>query len=91
MLQRKKFGWSRDEARGFVEELALVADRVKPAQAVDVIKADPSDNRLLECAAAARSDYLVTGDKHLLQLGRYGQSKIVTPAEFIEVMQGRGR
>ena len=39
------------------------------------------------------SDYLVSGDKHLLKLGQYQGIKIVSPADFIQ-MQGqneRGR
>jgi hypothetical protein len=33
---------------------------------VHVVQADADDGAILECAAAARSDFLVTGDKHLL-------------------------
>ncbi len=43
-----------------------------PTQTLDVIKEDPDDNRILECAAAAKSDYIVTDDKDLLRLGKYG-------------------
>ncbi len=42
--------------------------------------------RLLECALAARADYLVTGDKeHLLPLRSIGRTQIVTPAAFLEL------
>jgi hypothetical protein len=33
---------------------------------VDVVKNDPNDNRVLECAVAAGSQFIVTGDNHLL-------------------------
>jgi predicted nucleic acid-binding protein len=32
----------------------------------------------------------VSGDKHLLKVGQYQGVKIVTPADFIEVMTERG-
>jgi predicted nucleic acid-binding protein len=35
------------------------------------VKADPDDDKIVECAAAARSDYIVTGDKHLLKLRKW--------------------
>ena len=58
---------------------------------MDVVKEDPTDNRIIECAAASGSEYLVTGDKHLLKVGQYQSVKIVTPAEFIEIQaQGAG-
>jgi len=42
----------------------------------------------LECAAANGSEYLVTGDKHLLKLRQFQGMKIVPPAICIEI-QGR--
>ena len=39
-----------------------VARTVNPAVRLDVIKEDPDDNRILECASAEGSDYIVSGD-----------------------------
>jgi len=49
-----------------------------------VIKEDPPDNRIVECVLTARAHYIVTGDKHLLKLGRYEKTKIVTAKEFLD-------
>lgn len=50
--------------------------------------ANADDNRILECAAAARSEFLVTGDKeHLLPLGSYHGTKIVTPAQYLDLLK----
>jgi len=53
------------------------------------VKDDPDDDKIVECAATAGSDYLVTGDRHILKLGSHGKTKIVRPAEFPAVAQGR--
>jgi len=46
------------------------------------VTSDPNDNIFLECAEAARADYLVTGNlKHFPRFWR--NTKIVTPREFI--------
>ena len=58
---------------------------------LDVIKEDREDNRILECASAVGSDYIVTGDEDLLRLGRYESIRIVTPSDFFVVAQRRGR
>jgi len=41
------------------------------------------DLKLLECAQEANATYLVTGDKDLLMLGKFGRSLIMTPFHFI--------
>ncbi|MBV9036824.1 MAG: putative toxin-antitoxin system toxin component, PIN family [Acidobacteriaceae bacterium] len=87
VLQREKFGWSAAEVKYALGRIVETAELVEPRQTVNVIKDDPDDNRILECAVAARSDYLVTGDKHLLKLGQFGHTKIMKPADFLNMMR----
>lgn len=63
----------------------MFAQYVVDPDAVDVITADPDDNRILE--AAAGSDYIVSGDHHLLDLGRFRNIPVVRVAEFIEMFE----
>jgi uncharacterized protein len=42
---------------------------------LNVVKEDPDDDRILECAAEAKSDFIVSEDKHLLRLGHFGDAK----------------
>jgi len=45
---------------------------------------DPADNIFLECADAARADYLVTGNqKHFPRFWK--KTKLVTPREFVSL------
>ena len=44
---------------------------------------DPSDNRFLECAEAARADYLVTGNKRHFP-NAWRQTPVVNARELIE-------
>jgi len=58
---------------------------VKPTTTVTVIKLDDPDNRLLECADAAKADYLVTGNtKHFPKTFR--GTAVVTPKQFIDLI-----
>jgi len=45
---------------------------------------DPKDNFLLALAKEGKADYLLTGDKDLLDLKKFGKTKIKTIANFIE-------
>lgn len=51
--------------------------------AVHIIKDDPDDDKFLACALAARAEYIVSGDQHLLSLGSYKSISIVTVKEFL--------
>jgi hypothetical protein len=64
--------------------LAEVSTLVKPARRVQVLRDDP-DNRILECAAAARADLIVTGDEALLALGEHAGVRIVRLAEYLRM------
>jgi putative PIN family toxin of toxin-antitoxin system len=56
---------------------------VVPARRMDVTS-DPDDNMFLECADAARADYLVTGNqKHFPRFWK--KTKIITTQEFISL------
>jgi uncharacterized protein len=65
---RDKFRWSEEAVALAKDRLADFTKTIQPGQAVKLAEADPTDNRILECALAAKSDYIVTGDNHLLKL-----------------------
>jgi putative PIN family toxin of toxin-antitoxin system len=54
---------------------------------VSGVATHPEDDLVLAAAASARADYLVTGDHQLQKLGSYRGVKIVSPAEFLEVLR----
>jgi len=68
------------------EALALVLEAaariVHPIERVTGVCRDPSDHRVLACALAAKSDYLVSGDADLLELKTFRGIKIVKPKDF---------
>ena len=85
VLRRAKFGFTAQMVQTVVSELTAVSDWVVPEKHHDLIAADPADNEVLDCAVAAEADYIVTGDSHLLRLGKCGEVGIVTPEAFIRV------
>jgi putative PIN family toxin of toxin-antitoxin system len=83
----RKFGATADdldEARAIIQEAART---VTPTVQLDVIKEDPPDNRILECAVTAGSNYIVTADKDLLRLGHYDAIQIVTVSELVDTLE----
>lgn len=45
---------------------------------------DPKDNKFLSLALDSNADFLVTGDKDLLEVGKFFKTEIITPRDFLE-------
>jgi len=55
---------------------------------IDVIQADPTDNKYLACALEGEADYIVSGDRHLLlDVGLYQGIKIIKAKAFLKIWQ----
>lgn len=53
---------------------------------ITVIREDPADNKFIECAVAASARYIVSGNRHLLNLKRFRGIQIMPPAAFVRLM-----
>jgi len=74
-------GVEADQVRSDLEELC---DVVSTIDHLAVIKEDPDDDRVLERAIAGRADYIVSGDRHLLNLSNFHGIPILTVRQFID-------
>ena len=73
------------EFRERTRSLFMNASKVKPTRKVFTVKEDPDDNKFLECALEGKADYLITSDRHLLELGEFAQTKICKPTQFLKL------
>jgi len=83
VLERKIFRYPSDIVRNIVNELLAVSELVRPTIKVEQIKADQPDNRILECALESKDAFIVTGDRHLLELGEYEGIPVLDVAAFL--------
>ena len=68
-----------------MEELILsISQVVEPRIKIKFIKEDPDDDRILECAVEGKADFIVTGDRHLLQIEEFRGIKITSARVFME-------
>ncbi|OQX21210.1 MAG: putative toxin-antitoxin system toxin component, PIN family [Candidatus Altiarchaeales archaeon A3] len=87
VIHREKFGFILTEKKEeFIEYLTEISDVVKPVRKVKVIKDDPDDDKILECALCSKADYIVSGDDHLLDLKEYKGIKIVRTRKMLEIL-----
>lgn len=85
--QVKKFQkMTPDEINTLLGRWSTISVYVEPEVALEVVEDDPDDNRVLECAVAAKANYIISGDKHLLDLGEYRGIEVLPPAGFIVLL-----
>jgi uncharacterized protein len=73
----RKFARDREALARVAVFLAQLGELVSPRSKVSVLKDEP-DNRVLECAADGSADVIVTGDRAMLALGTFGDTRIVS-------------
>jgi len=86
VLQGKKFRFSPQITDLIITELQSISEILHPTSTVSVIKKDPADNKVIECAIAANADFIISGDAHLLELGEYRNIKILSPSDFCDTI-----
>jgi putative PIN family toxin of toxin-antitoxin system len=87
-LAYPKFKLKKSEIRGIIEqELLPYVFPVKVKRPLHIITEDPLDNKFLELAVEGKADYILSGDKHLLNLKKFHGIKIITPAEFFTLFK----
>jgi putative PIN family toxin of toxin-antitoxin system len=79
----QKFGWNPDRVEAAIAQVTRVAVVVDPGETVQVVGADPADDRVLEAARAFGADVIVSGDRHLLDLGSWSEIESIAPADLI--------
>jgi len=86
VIDRPKFKIPKIEIVTAIEYLLQNAEFVTPEEKVVVIVADPTDNKFLEAAVAGKVDYIVSGDRHLLDLGSFSDIPIIKAVDFIALL-----
>lgn len=79
----QKFGWSQNQIITVAKTIIKTAATVQPQLKIRIVKADKSDDKIIEAAAAGKAKYIISGDRNLLKLKQYRQIKIATPQEFL--------
>lgn len=76
----KKY-FPKESIKELIELLETIAEKVE-IKPTHFINRDPKDNFLLDLIDFSKADYLVTGDKDLLEHNPFKTAQILTPADF---------
>lgn len=80
-ILKRDFDFSDNDVDEIMEKIMGFVTLVSPTVKVDVVKDDPDDNSIIECALESNSKYIITYDKHLLNFKEYQGIRIIRPEE----------
>ncbi len=83
---KRDFGYSDKEINNILEKLLYFAKLVETSNKINIVKADPEDNKIIECAVSSGSEYIVSYDKHLLVIGKFSGINILKPEDLLKVI-----
>lgn len=81
----KKFTRLADELPRIEKQIKKIFILVYPKESLQVVR-DIDDNRVLEAAVEGECNFIVTGDRDLLELGSFQDIKIITPNSFLQML-----
>jgi len=86
---RQVFGYSDEQLYDWYWLLITGSTFVTPRLTPNIIKEDPDDNKFIACAVEGQADYIVSEDKDLRRLERYGQIQIVGKQAFLRILEAK--
>lgn len=81
VLQRK-MGWDDIHTEQALKQIARVSEIVRPKKSLAIVDDEP-DNRILEAAIAGKAQFIISGDRHLLDLKDFKGIRIMNSSRFI--------
>ncbi len=85
VLGYPKFSLTQEERDSIIEqEILPYFEIVEVVKEVKGISRDPEDDKFISCAISASADYIVSGDKDLLDLKHYKSTKIIKTSDFLK-------
>jgi putative PIN family toxin of toxin-antitoxin system len=86
VLEYPKFSLTRQEIKVIIEEAVLPYFEV--IEVTDNIKGicrDFDDDKFIACAVSASADFIVSGDKDLLDMGKFRSVKIISASVLLKM------
>ncbi|MDP2720730.1 MAG: putative toxin-antitoxin system toxin component, PIN family [bacterium] len=76
---KTKFSWEELRLKQYINTIREIALVIEPKEKITVIKTDPNDNKILECAVAGKANLIVSADSDLIKLKSFQGIGIVHP------------
>lgn len=82
----RKFNYKIGEVANVIKNTLFFLDIIDTSSNFNIVKKDPDDNKILECAVDSSSDYIITYDKDLLDIKSFRGIIILKPEELLKII-----
>jgi len=82
----RDFNYNSEEIANILKILLSFIYIIEPKEKLYIIKDDQDDNKIVECALSSYSEYILTYDKHLLNLKKFRGIKIINPEKALKII-----
>lgn len=73
-----------DSWKNLIIENSTIVDAIKDEQ---LVIEDKDDAKFIEAGITGEADYIISQDKHLLNIKEYKSIKILSPKQFLEIIK----
>ena len=81
-----KYRITESDIQAFILTLLNKSEYIVGRLTLKNVAPDPGDDKIISCAVEGYADFIVTGDKDLLQLRKYQDIKIINAEAFVRVL-----
>lgn len=84
---RRRYRLNEEVITGYVQTIRADSEVIETSGHAQRVQPDPDDDKFLVCAVEAQVDYIISGDPHLTNLGSYQNIPILTPRQFLDLLE----
>jgi putative PIN family toxin of toxin-antitoxin system len=89
VLHRLEMLYPPVEADPIIELVLAGSEIISAPPLKEPVSPDPDDDKFIACALESGTNFIVSGDKHLLSVDGYLGIKVLKPSGFVKVLPGR--
>lgn len=78
--------YSEAEKKRFLALVSVVNELISLPETIPHISRAPDDDWVIACGVVGKADWIISGDKDLVELDPIGDIKILTPAQFLDIL-----
>jgi len=82
---KTKFKLAEEDVNQILLDFSTFTLPIKSGKRIFAVQDDPDDNKFIECARECKANFIISGDRHLLNLKEYEGIKIIKSSGFLKV------
>lgn len=83
-ILKEKFKLDYKDEERILLDFSTFTNPIRISKHIHVVEDDPDDNKFIECAVECNANYIISGDRHLLNMKEYKGIEIISASDFLK-------